>query len=143
MHRSRLANLVIDCSVEDIDAAAAFWSSALGKAIVPPSADSGDYRELASKIDEPMILLQKVDHFKSRAPGYRGRRSGGRGEAPRETGRQAGEVRQTLVGDGGSDGASLLRRSPAARPARCDSKKLGRPRRAVGSKPAVTSVPSG
>ncbi len=62
MHRSRLSNLVIDCSVEDIDAAAAFWSSALGKAIVPPSADSGDYRELASKIDEPMILLQKVDH---------------------------------------------------------------------------------
>src|SRR5713101_4221878 len=62
MHRSRLSNLVIDCSVEDIDAAAAFWSSALGKAIVPPSADSGDYRELSSKIDEPMILLQKVDH---------------------------------------------------------------------------------
>jgi predicted enzyme related to lactoylglutathione lyase len=62
MHRSRLSNLIIDCSVEDIDAAAAFWSSALGRAIVPPSADSGDYRELASKTEEPMILLQKVDH---------------------------------------------------------------------------------
>lgn len=62
MHRSRLSNLIIDCSVEDIDAAAAFWSRALGKAIVPLTSDSGDYRELASKVDEPLILLQKVDH---------------------------------------------------------------------------------
>src|SRR5216683_152885 len=106
MHRSRLSNLVIDCSVEDIDAAAAFWSSALGKAIVPPSADSGDYRELASKIDEPMILLQKVDHSSRVHLDIEADDL----EAEGETGRQAGEVRQTLVGDGGSDGASLLRR---------------------------------
>ncbi len=62
MHRSRFCALVIDCKVDDIDAAAAFWSQAYGKPVVPPTPDSGNYRELATRDDEPLILLQKVEH---------------------------------------------------------------------------------
>ncbi|HEX2568450.1 MAG TPA: VOC family protein [Polyangia bacterium] len=62
MHRSRFCALVIDCKVDDIDAAAAFWSRAFGKPVVPPTPESGHYRELSVGPDEPMILLQKVDH---------------------------------------------------------------------------------
>jgi hypothetical protein len=59
MHRSRLSTFVIDCEVEDIDAAAQFWSRALGR-----EATNGDpnYRELASTAEEPLLLVQKVDH---------------------------------------------------------------------------------
>jgi predicted enzyme related to lactoylglutathione lyase len=62
MHRSRLAAFVIDCKSEDIDAATAFWSKALGKPVMPPTPESGNYRELSVAAEEPMILLQKVDH---------------------------------------------------------------------------------
>jgi hypothetical protein len=30
MHRSRLGTIVIDCQTQDVEAAAAFWSGALG-----------------------------------------------------------------------------------------------------------------
>jgi len=30
MHRSRLAGFIIDCQTDDLDAAASFWSQALG-----------------------------------------------------------------------------------------------------------------
>ncbi|WNG35170.1 VOC family protein [Archangium violaceum] len=62
MHRSRFCALVIDCKTDDLDAATTFWSKAFGKPAAPPSPDSGNYRELKVGDDEPMILLQKVDH---------------------------------------------------------------------------------
>jgi len=62
MHRSRLATFVIDCDVEDVDAAARFWSRALGREVLPATAESGDYRELAATTEEPQVLIQKVDH---------------------------------------------------------------------------------
>ena len=62
MHRSRLCAFVIDCRVEDVDAAAAFWGAALGRPVAPPTAESGDYRVLAADDAEPMLLLQKVAH---------------------------------------------------------------------------------
>jgi hypothetical protein len=62
MHHSRLAALVIDCNVADIDAAAKFWSAALGKEVKPPTEGYDAYRELAVNEAEPMFLLQKVDH---------------------------------------------------------------------------------
>lgn len=64
MHRSRLAAFVIDCKTEDLDAATTFWSKALGKPVVPhpPTPDTVNYRELSAAAEEPMILLQKVDH---------------------------------------------------------------------------------
>ena len=62
MHKSRLATFVIDCKVEDVDEAVAFWGAALGRKVVPPTAESGNYRELASRDTEPQLLVQKVDH---------------------------------------------------------------------------------
>ena len=63
MHHSRLHALVIDCRVDDLDAATTFWSRALGKPVA--SADPDDdcrYAELATAADELAILLQKVEH---------------------------------------------------------------------------------
>lgn len=62
MHRSRLCALVIDSPAEDLDAGATFWARALGKSVVPPEADAGAYREIATGEDEIMVLVQKVDH---------------------------------------------------------------------------------
>src|SRR5215211_4560447 len=62
MHRSRLCGLVIDCNVEDVDGAANFWSRALGRSVDPPTPDSGHYRQFQTRPDEPLILVQKVDH---------------------------------------------------------------------------------
>jgi catechol 2,3-dioxygenase-like lactoylglutathione lyase family enzyme len=62
MHRSRLCAFVIDCKTDDIEAATTFWSRALGRAVVPHTPELGNYRELSAKADEPMLLLQKVEH---------------------------------------------------------------------------------
>lgn len=62
MHHSRLSTFVIDCKVEDFDAAARFWSAALGRALAPVDPDSPTYRELVAKPEEPMILIQQVEH---------------------------------------------------------------------------------
>ncbi|HEU4665775.1 MAG TPA: VOC family protein [Dokdonella sp.] len=63
MHQSRLSNIVIDCDVDDLAPAAEFWSRALGKPIASVDQDGdGRYAELATAADEPLILLQKVDH---------------------------------------------------------------------------------
>ncbi|MFC4726771.1 VOC family protein [Coralloluteibacterium thermophilus] len=62
-HHSRLSSLVLDCPVEDLAEAAAFWSRALGKKIASVDQDGdGRYAELETAEDEPIILLQKVDH---------------------------------------------------------------------------------
>ena len=63
MHKSRLGTIVIDCRTEDLDAAARFWSAALGRR--PETlADAGDsaYRELEGPPEEVKVLVQAVDH---------------------------------------------------------------------------------
>ncbi|HEU4732372.1 MAG TPA: VOC family protein [Kofleriaceae bacterium] len=62
MHRSRLSTFVIDCKVDDLDAAAEFWSKALHRELHPPDADDPGYRQLTASDDEPLLLLQKVEH---------------------------------------------------------------------------------
>jgi len=65
MHRSRLSTFVIDCQSQDVDEAARFWSAALGrpeKELEGPPEVVGNYRELASRPEEPLLLVQKVDH---------------------------------------------------------------------------------
>lgn len=63
MHHSRLCALVLDCQVEDLAEATAFWSRALGKPIASSDQDGdGRYAELDTAADEPKILLQRVDH---------------------------------------------------------------------------------
>ncbi len=63
MHHSRLSTLVIDCHCNDLGAATSFWSQALGKPVANPDQDGdGCYAELRTAADEPIILLQKVEH---------------------------------------------------------------------------------
>jgi hypothetical protein len=62
MHHSRLSTFVLDCKVEDIEAAAEFWSQALGRPVLPPEPADLNYRQFATSDDEPLLLVQKVDH---------------------------------------------------------------------------------
>jgi predicted enzyme related to lactoylglutathione lyase len=61
MHKSKLAGFIIDCRTEDLDAAAAFWSQALGyKIVVEP--DQPEYRRLDTGPNGLTVEVQKVDH---------------------------------------------------------------------------------
>lgn len=63
MHKSRMATLVIDCQTEALDAAAAFWSEALGwaaKKLTDPG--SANYRQLVTPPAEPTVMVQSVSH---------------------------------------------------------------------------------
>jgi len=53
----------IDCNVADIDEAARFWAAALGRPVDTGHRGSrGNYRQLATPPDEPMVQLQRVEH---------------------------------------------------------------------------------
>jgi len=63
MHRSRLCALLIDCNTPDIDQAANFRASALGRAVDPDHPGTrGNYRMLQTPPDEPIVQLQRVEH---------------------------------------------------------------------------------
>jgi hypothetical protein len=60
MHRSRLAGFIIDCRTSDLDAAAGFWSAALG---MPRGGREGDlYERLDASARDLAIEVQRVDH---------------------------------------------------------------------------------
>jgi predicted enzyme related to lactoylglutathione lyase len=63
MHRSRINGILIDCEVEDIEAAAQFWAEALGR---PIDADHpgtrGPYVMLETPPGEISVQIQRVDH---------------------------------------------------------------------------------
>ena len=62
-HHSVLIALVIDCRVDDLGPALAFWSAALKRPIASHDQDGdGRYGELESGPDEVFVLLQKVTH---------------------------------------------------------------------------------
>jgi predicted enzyme related to lactoylglutathione lyase len=63
MHQSRLATIVIDCQTENLEAAAAFWSKALGwVAAQLPDPENSNYRQLATPPGEVTVLVQSVSH---------------------------------------------------------------------------------
>ncbi|MCC8361689.1 VOC family protein [Lysobacter sp. A6] len=63
MHRSRLCALLIDCNVDDIEAAARFWSAALGRDIDRDHAGTrGNYVMLETPPGEVIVQLQRVEH---------------------------------------------------------------------------------
>jgi catechol 2,3-dioxygenase-like lactoylglutathione lyase family enzyme len=63
MHKSRISAFVLDCQVDDLAAATAFWSQALGRPVVSADQDGdGRYAELQTGVDEPHLLLQRVEH---------------------------------------------------------------------------------
>ena len=63
-HRSRLAGFIIDCNVEDLDAAADFWSRALGCSVADRDAGDGtaEYQMLGDTPGDLHIEVQKVAH---------------------------------------------------------------------------------
>jgi catechol 2,3-dioxygenase-like lactoylglutathione lyase family enzyme len=63
MHRSVLRELTIDCQTDDLEAAAAFWSAALGReAVRARGAQAAKYFQLRTKPDEIDINIQRVSH---------------------------------------------------------------------------------
>ena len=63
MHKSQLAGFIIDCNTDDLDAAAAFWSAALGLARNKSDIPAEDlYVGLKTRPDDYHIEVQKVDH---------------------------------------------------------------------------------
>jgi len=63
MHRSRLGGLIIDCRTEDLDAAAEFWSLALGcPAFRNDDPQEAQYVALKTADNDLQIEVQKVDH---------------------------------------------------------------------------------
>jgi catechol 2,3-dioxygenase-like lactoylglutathione lyase family enzyme len=63
MHRSRLNGILIDCNVDDIDAAAQFWAEALGRPVNRDHPGTrGNYVMLADRPDEISVQIQRVDH---------------------------------------------------------------------------------
>lgn len=62
-HRSRLAGFIIDCETDDLDAAARFWSDALGWPIgaLPPD-ESDTYVKLDDAPGGLHVEVQKVTH---------------------------------------------------------------------------------
>lgn len=63
-HRSRLAGFIIDCNTDELDAAADFWSQALGVSIADRDAgdDTADYQQFGDTPAGLDIQVQKVDH---------------------------------------------------------------------------------
>jgi len=62
MHHSRLAAFVIDCQVDDVEAAARFWAAALGRTVKPVADPADTYRDLTSREEEALVMVQQVDH---------------------------------------------------------------------------------
>ena len=62
MHRSRLSTFVLDCKTPDLERAAEFWSRALGRRATPDADLDPAYRVLSSGAEEPLLLVQKVEH---------------------------------------------------------------------------------
>ena len=60
MHHSRLCSIIIDCKTDDLEAAARFWSQALGRPSKPD--DDSKYVDIETRDDEPIVMVQKVDH---------------------------------------------------------------------------------
>jgi hypothetical protein len=62
MHHSRLSTFVIDCRTDQVHEAARFWSAALGRKVKPGTVDDPRYTELETRDEEPILLVQQVDH---------------------------------------------------------------------------------
>lgn len=63
MHHSRLAGFIIDCKDADVEAAAEFWSAALGYSLIPADDEaSPSYRQMDTGAEGLHIEVQRVSH---------------------------------------------------------------------------------
>jgi hypothetical protein len=63
MHKSKLAGFIIDCQTDELQAAAQFWSAALGmptRALPPDEAQK--YVELVDPLAQVHVEVQSVSH---------------------------------------------------------------------------------
>jgi predicted enzyme related to lactoylglutathione lyase len=60
MHHSRLSSIIIDCRTDDLEAAARFWSQALGRPYKPDV--DPKYMQIETGEDEPIVMVQRVQH---------------------------------------------------------------------------------
>lgn len=62
-HKSRLAGFMIDCQGGDLAESAAFWSQAIGLAVIDPDEDGLDRYALLDKLRGDLhVEVQKVEH---------------------------------------------------------------------------------
>jgi len=63
VHRSRINGILIDCNVDDIEAAARFWAEALGRPINPDHPGTrGNYVMLEDRPGQVSVQIQRVEH---------------------------------------------------------------------------------
>ena len=62
MHKSQLAGFIIDCKTDDLNAAADFWSRALGMQRKPDEKSDAKYFHFARDPNGLDIEVQKVPH---------------------------------------------------------------------------------
>src|SRR5262245_25002356 len=62
MHKSKLAGFIIDCETDDLPAAAAFWSAALGMRAETLGPGEGPYVGLTGGSSGLHVEVQKVAH---------------------------------------------------------------------------------
>ena len=63
MHKSQLGGFIIDCRTDDLDAAADFWSEALGlKRVAKDTPATGSYVHLERDPNGLDVEVQKVGH---------------------------------------------------------------------------------
>ncbi len=62
MHKSRLGALIIDCRTQDLEAAALFWTRALGLEALPLDPAEPGYVTLQTAPTDPAIEIQQVSH---------------------------------------------------------------------------------
>jgi predicted enzyme related to lactoylglutathione lyase len=63
MHKSKLGGFIIDCQTDDLEAAALFWSRALGMPIHDlPGSENVGYRGLSDAQHGLDIEVQQVEH---------------------------------------------------------------------------------
>ena len=63
VHKSKLAGFIIDCQTDNLSAATAFWSAALGMPVGEVSSDEvSQYQRLNDPNDALHVEVQAVDH---------------------------------------------------------------------------------
>jgi len=62
MHKSQLAGFIIDCNTGDLDAAAEFWTRALGLKLHANAAEEELYRNFDTGPNGMHIEVQQVNH---------------------------------------------------------------------------------
>ena len=116
MHKSKLVAAVIDCQVEDLTEGARFWSGALGREVKQSEAgDSPKYAVLGDGNEDLMILLQKVSHPSRVHLDIETDNIEAEVARLEALGARRARKDQDVVGDGGANRTSLLRRASAAR----------------------------